>query len=116
MDERTSSDWLSAAAPLAGGAGLVSTPSDFLRYAEMLLNEGVYGSSRVMKVETARLATGSCNPRASRTRAKAPAPARARLLMATDHSPGMVGGGGSAGTLVLDRSEASTAPWCSWRR
>ena len=99
MDDRATSDWLTPPRLLAGGAGLVSTPRDFLRYAEMLLNEGVYGSSRVMKVETARLATGSLQPPNVADPSEGAGAGSRALLMAAIIPPGMFGGGGSAGTL-----------------
>lgn len=39
----------------AGGAGLLSTTRDFLRFLTMLLDEGRAGDGRVMRPETARL-------------------------------------------------------------
>jgi len=42
---------------LSGGGGLVSTLSDFLKFAVMLLNNGRIGETRLLKEETIRLMT-----------------------------------------------------------
>ena len=42
---------------LSGGGGLVSTLSDFLKFAVMLLNNGRFGETRLLKEETIRLMT-----------------------------------------------------------
>jgi CubicO group peptidase (beta-lactamase class C family) len=62
QDDRATSDWLKSPRLLAGGAGLASTPRDFLRHCEMLLHEGALGRTRVMKTETARLVVGDIEP------------------------------------------------------
>ncbi len=98
-DDRATSDWLKPPPYVAGGAGLVSTTRDFLRYVEMLANDGAFGGGRVMKVETAQLATGNIHPPGVAD-PSAGVGARSRaLLMGSIIPPGMVGGGGSAGTL-----------------
>lgn len=52
----TSAEAYSAPVTLyAGGAGLVSSPRDYLDFLSMLLNDGRAGRVRVMKPETARL-------------------------------------------------------------
>ena len=38
-----------------GGAGLISTISDYARFAQMLLNEGEYGGTRIISRDAARL-------------------------------------------------------------
>lgn len=99
-DDRASSDWLEPPRLLAGGAGLVSTARDFHRYARMLLNEGVLEKERVMKVETARLATGDINPPGvAEPGDGVGAGTRALMRGAPIIPPGMIGAGGSAGTL-----------------
>ena len=40
---------------LSGGGGLLSTPSDYLRFAQMLLNGGELDGRRVLKRETVDL-------------------------------------------------------------
>lgn len=99
QDDRRTSDWLQPPLLVAGGAGLVSTPRDFLRYTQMLLHEGALGSTRVMSVETARLANGNINPPGV-AEPTAVAGAGTRALLRSPIIPdGMVGAGGSAGTL-----------------
>lgn len=99
-DDRATSDWLKPPHLLAGGAGIVSTPRDFLRYTQMLLNEGALGKARAMKVETARLATGDINPPGMAEPSEGVgAGTRALMRGAPIIPPGMVGGGGAAGTL-----------------
>ncbi len=97
-DDRKTSDWLTPPAPLDGGGGLVSTTRDFLRYARMLLDGGVFESVRVMKPETARLAIGNINPPniADPEAAGAGSPA---LLAHTLYPPGTIGSAGSSGTI-----------------
>lgn len=65
----------------------------------MLLNEGALGKARVMKVETARLATGDINPPGVAEPSEGVgAGTRALICGAPIIPPGMIGGGGSAGT------------------
>jgi len=40
---------------LSGGGGLLSTPADYLRFAQMLLNRGELDGRRVLKRETVEL-------------------------------------------------------------
>lgn len=99
IDDRMTSVWLAPPALLSGGAGLVSTARDFLRYARMLLDEGTFGDVRVMRPETARLATGDIRP-SGLAEPSLTAGAGTRALLRTPLiPPGTVGGGGSAGTL-----------------
>jgi CubicO group peptidase (beta-lactamase class C family) len=98
-DDRATSDWLKPPAPLAGGAGLVSTTRDFLRYARMLLDEGTLDSVRIMKPETARLATGNINP-PDIADPDETAGAGSRALLANPlYPPGSVGSAGASGTI-----------------
>jgi CubicO group peptidase (beta-lactamase class C family) len=62
IDTGAESEWLRPPTLLAGGAGLVSTTRDFLRYADMLRRGGALGRARVMKPATARLATSDLTP------------------------------------------------------
>lgn len=41
----------------SGGGGLISTPSDYLRFAQMLANEGELGGVRLLRPETVRAMT-----------------------------------------------------------
>jgi CubicO group peptidase (beta-lactamase class C family) len=100
QDDRTTSDRLKPPTLLAAGGSLLSTARDFLRYARMLLNDGTLEETRVMKVETARLATGNINPPGVAEPDEAiGAGTRALMRGAPIIPPGMVGAGGSTGTL-----------------
>lgn len=54
-EERSSSPYLSMPALPSGGGGLVSSSSDYLRFALMLLNGGVLGDVRLMGCMTVEL-------------------------------------------------------------
>jgi CubicO group peptidase (beta-lactamase class C family) len=99
FDEGKTSDWLTAPAPLAGGGGLVSTTRDFLRYARMLLDGGTFGSVRVMKTETARLATGNINPPNIADPEETGDTGSRPLLTHSLFPPGMIGSAGASGTI-----------------
>jgi CubicO group peptidase (beta-lactamase class C family) len=100
QDERATSDRFKPPTLLAGGASLLSSARDFLRYTRMLLNDGALENTRVMKVETARLATGNIQPAGvAEPDENVGAGSRALLRGAPIIPPGMVGGGGSAATL-----------------
>jgi len=98
-DDRASSDWLRPPLFPAGGAGVVSTPRDFLRYTQMLLNEGALGKTRVMKIETARMAVGNINPPEIAEPSEGVGAGTRALLLNPLTPPGTFGGGGAAGTL-----------------
>lgn len=98
-DDRATSDWLKPPALLAGGAGVVSTPSDFLRYAQMLLGDGAFEGARVMSLETVRLATGDINPPGVAEPSEGTGAGTRAMLRTPLIPPGTVGGGGSGGTL-----------------
>ena len=61
-DPAASSVWLKPSTLLAGGGGLVSSARDFARFGAMLLGDGALGSVRVIKRETARLASSNLLP------------------------------------------------------
>jgi CubicO group peptidase (beta-lactamase class C family) len=65
----------------------------------MLLNEGSLESSRVMAVETARLADGNINPPGVAERSTGAGAGSRALLLNPLTPPGTFGGGGAAGTL-----------------
>jgi CubicO group peptidase (beta-lactamase class C family) len=44
---------------LWGSGGLLSTPDDFLRFAQMLLKGGALGETRILRPETVALMTGN---------------------------------------------------------
>ena len=46
----------------SGGGGLVASASDYLQFSEMLLNEGEYGSARLLAPHTVRLMTSNALP------------------------------------------------------
>jgi len=115
QDEGFSSVWRKRPTLLAGGAGLVSTAYDFLRYTQMLLNEGVLENTRVMAVDTARLAVGNINPpgimdpsegAGAGTRALLGTRLLRRVLWAAVVPPGRFSG-------LIKNVEA---PWSLWRR
>lgn len=54
-DDRTDSAYARPVTLFAGGAGLISTASDYLAFLTMLLDDGRAGSVRVMTPETARM-------------------------------------------------------------
>jgi CubicO group peptidase (beta-lactamase class C family) len=95
-DDRATSDWLKTPSPLAGGAGLVSTTRDFLRYARMLRDDGVFESVRIMKPETARLAVGNIHPPGVEDPSESGSRA---MLMNPLYPPGTIGSAGASGTI-----------------
>jgi CubicO group peptidase (beta-lactamase class C family) len=99
QDDRAMSDWLKEPRLLAGGAGLVSTPRDFLRHCEMLLHAGALGRTRVMKTETARLVSGDIDPPGVKTPSEGIGRGTTALMSAALTPPGTWGGGGSAATF-----------------
>ncbi len=54
-DDRTNSAYAEPVTLFAGGAGLISTATDYLAFLTTLLDDGRAGSVRVMEPETARL-------------------------------------------------------------
>lgn len=96
-DDRKNSVWLQPPLLVAGGASLVSTARDFLRYTRMLQQEGEFEGTRVMKAATAKLATGDINPPGVTD----PQDSGSRALMGATPliPPGTIGGGGAAATL-----------------
>lgn len=96
----------------AGGAGLVSSARDFMRFGLMLLNGGVLNGARVMTPETARLITSNLLPEGVTSGAGISGArgfgAGGPVVLPGDSSPfgapGNYGGGGAANTLWgLDR-------------
>lgn len=61
-DDRLDSDWAKPVTLPAGGAGLLSTPKDYLAFLTLLLDGGRAGSVQVMKPETARLVMSNILP------------------------------------------------------
>ena len=113
-DDRASSDWLAPPRLLAGGAGLVSTSRDFLRYAQMLLGDGLYDGKRVMAVETARLVTGDIQPAGVAEPDQGVGAGSRALLRTPMLPPGSIGSGGAAGTLFwIDRERKGAVVFMS---
>ena len=52
-----SSEYLFERAFKSGGAGLISTLPDYMRFAQMLLNKGALGEERVLSRKTVEYAT-----------------------------------------------------------
>ena len=57
LDAPATSVYIHPGAQPAGGGGLVATISDYLRFAQMLLNQGTLGSVRLLRRETVALMT-----------------------------------------------------------
>jgi CubicO group peptidase (beta-lactamase class C family) len=57
LDEPSSSHWLNKDRMPSGGGGLVSTTSDYLRFAQMLLNGGELDGNRILGRKTVELMT-----------------------------------------------------------
>ncbi|MFQ3665905.1 MAG: serine hydrolase domain-containing protein, partial [Sphingomonadaceae bacterium] len=59
FDGPEATDWASPPRLLAGGAGLVSTAEDYAKFAQMLLNEGLFEGRRLLPAGVARLGMGN---------------------------------------------------------
>ena len=57
QDDPATSPFLKPPAMLSGGGGLVSTASDYMRFARMLLNGGELDGARMLRQDTVRLMT-----------------------------------------------------------
>ncbi|MEO1955968.1 MAG: serine hydrolase domain-containing protein [Gammaproteobacteria bacterium] len=55
MDERTTSPYLDTATVFDGGSGLVSSTEDYLKFAQMLLNGGKLGDTRIISRKSVEL-------------------------------------------------------------
>lgn len=56
IDSAEKSEWAERPSMLAGGAGLASSAADFARFAQMMLNEGLFEGRMLLPRGTARLA------------------------------------------------------------
>ncbi|MFN3592801.1 MAG: serine hydrolase domain-containing protein, partial [Thermaurantiacus sp.] len=90
----------------AGGAGLVSSAADFARFAQMLLNEGLFEGRRLLPQGAARLAVSNLMPPALRFNERNGYGAGGSVTLADTRAdgaegqpPGVFGWGGAAGTL-----------------
>jgi CubicO group peptidase (beta-lactamase class C family) len=59
FDGTENSAWAAKPPLLAGGAGLISSTDNYARFAQMLLNDGMFEGRRVMAAGTARAAMGN---------------------------------------------------------
>lgn len=59
VDSAAKSEWAARPTMLAGGAGLVSSAENYARFAQMMLNDGMFQGRRLLTRETARLATSN---------------------------------------------------------
>ena len=107
LDPGKASVFLKPSTLPAGGAGVVSSVRDFMRFGLMLLHGGVLNGARVMRPETARLVTSNLLPKGV-TMGASPFGTRGFgaggvIVLPGDRSPiglaGSYGGAGSAGTL-----------------
>ncbi|MDE2747966.1 MAG: serine hydrolase [Chloroflexota bacterium] len=62
IDKPSESTYLRQPALCSGGGGLVSTASDYLRFSQMLLNEGELDGARILGRKTVELMTGNHLP------------------------------------------------------
>jgi CubicO group peptidase (beta-lactamase class C family) len=101
----------------SGGAGLVSTVVDYVRFAELLRNGGVYGSTRLLDVSTVQLMTTDHLTDAQRTTA-GPDPSGSQgwgfcvgvQVRATPaHAPGSYGWDGGLGSSWANDPAAELA-------
>lgn len=105
LDAGTSSVFLEPPRIEAGGAGLVASARDFMRFAAMLLGGGALGGARVIRPETARQAVSNLLPSgvsaSSRMGARGFGAGGAVVLPGDDSilgGAGSYGGAGAAGT------------------
>jgi CubicO group peptidase (beta-lactamase class C family) len=93
LDSR--SDFKSMPVFPSGGGGLVSTASDYMRFCQMLLNEGVLGGQRILSPLTVQLMRSNVLPATARTMAPGTG---FGLDFAVVDDPIAAGGLGGAGT------------------
>lgn len=62
VDSAAKTEWAERPAMLAGGAGLVSSAEDFARFAQLMLNEGMFEGKVLLPRATARLAMANQMP------------------------------------------------------
>ena len=73
QDDASTSPYLQPPAFVSGGGGLVSTASDYLRFARMILNKGVFNGQRLLSRKSVELMSanhlpgGRCLPEMSRS-------------------------------------------------
>jgi CubicO group peptidase (beta-lactamase class C family) len=107
VDAGPTSEWLKQPTLLAGGAGLVSTARDFYRYSGMLLGNGAFEGTRVMKPETARLALSDLSPPGVADPSRRVDAGTRALLLNPLAPPGTFNSAGATGTLFwIDHARA----------
>lgn len=102
---------------IEGAVGLVSTVPDFLRFARMLLNEGLLDGVRVLNAATAkRIVANGLSPAVLQTRGGKMGWGLANVSVVIDPSgvnypaaPGEYGWDGTAGTIFWNDPTAQTA-------
>ena len=106
IDGPKQTTWLGKQRLLAGGAGLLSSASDYARFGQMLLNEGIFEGRIVMPRGIARLAMSNLMPKGVFYEGSQGYGAGGRVTLfdtAADNpegiSVGAYGWGGAAGTL-----------------
>ena len=105
VDARARSSFSNPEAPPSGGAGLVSSARDYMRFCAMLLNDGAYDGVRVMAPRTVRLACANLAPPGVLTGAGDGFAAGMRVVLPEsardgDIPAGAVSWGGAAGTTM----------------
>ena len=106
IDGPKRTDWLGPQKLLAGGAGMLASASDYARFAQMLLNEGLFQGRRIMPGGTVRLAMSNLMPAGVFYEGRNGFGAGGRVSLFDTLSAGPVGTpvgsygwGGAAGTL-----------------
>ncbi|WP_448581657.1 serine hydrolase domain-containing protein [Thermaurantiacus sp.] len=105
VDKAESSAWLKPPPLPAGGAGLVSSAEDFARFAQMLLNEGVFEGRTLLPRAAARQAMTNMLPPGLFYEKVKGYGAGGQVILADSRTapagtlPGTFGWGGAAGTL-----------------
>ncbi len=88
----------------SGGAGLVSTAHDYIRFCTMLMNGGLFEGARLLRAETVALAASNLAPNGLLTPQGDAFGAAMRIVRPQSARPGMPAGqygwGGAAGTTM----------------
>jgi CubicO group peptidase (beta-lactamase class C family) len=90
-----SADYSALPALTSGGGGLVSTATDYMRFCQMLLNEGVLDGQRILSPLSVQLMRSNMLPAAARTMSPGTG---FGLDFAVVEDPVAAGGFGGAGT------------------
>jgi CubicO group peptidase (beta-lactamase class C family) len=100
-DPGATSAWLQRPTLLSGGGGLISTARDFARYGAMLLGDGALDGTRIMKLDTVRLALSDLRPASVADPSERVGVGTGAMLQLTQRlkPAGAFGAGGAAGCL-----------------